>query len=140
MKSFDELVEEKLTPVSEAVQAFSRAHDVQEHRDRLLELEAAVREAERFVLQTKVVETKSAEQLRETVRSARRVLNFHLERLKGVPFPGPTDRAVPLRPAGKPQPPDYALVITQEEARDVLAYRRAKAKAEREGKEVWVED
>jgi hypothetical protein len=139
MQTFEEAVDEKLTPLHEAMQAFSGAHSRQEHRRTLAQLDTALTAAEGFAERNQHIEARIALQFRDTVQSARRIFNHHHEKLRSLPAPAPEITSMPSAPPSKPQPPAHALVLTREQARDVPTYRRAKTQAAAEGKTLWIE-
>src|SRR5262249_10328100 len=132
----DEAVEEKLTPLNAALRAFTSARSLPEYRRTLAELATTLTAAEEFAERNRHVETKPARELRETVRSARHIVDHWQTKLKSLRSPEPESRSVPPETRTKSQPPANALVLTRAQALDVPTYRRAKVQAEREGKTV----
>ena len=139
MKTFEEAVDETLTPLTEAVAALGHCQTVQEQKHRVTELAVRVTAAEAFAARTTQVETRGAKQYRASVESARHILEHHRTKLETVPSAGPEIRVVSSDTPSKPQPPANALVLTREQARDVPTYRRAKTQAAAEGKTLWIE-
>jgi hypothetical protein len=139
MKPLNEILKEKMIPVSDAYGAIARCRTVQALRHALRAQEPIIQEAERFASSIAHVETLEARQFRDAVRTIRKTLEDRKETLQGVVTPAEVQFVTSDTPR-KPEPPANALLLSRAEARDVRNYERAQVRAKAEGKVLWVED
>ena len=139
MPTLNELLEEKLPPLTEAYRAISGCRSVPELRHALRTQEPIVKEAERFATSIAHVETVEARQFRDTVRMVRRTVEDRKGTLHEVVVSA-EGQVVPRDTPSKLEPPANALAVSRAEMRDVRRYEAAKAQAKREGKELWAEN
>jgi hypothetical protein len=137
MTTLNEQLATRRGPLTEALRSLGHCRTVEELRQAIRTQEPLVAEAERFAKTISHVETGEAAAFRDAVRTVRKTLNGCKESLGGVVAPVKVEFV--RDPASNPQPPADALILTRAEARDTRNYERAKAKAEREGRPLWIE-
>jgi hypothetical protein len=100
---------------------------------------AAVKAAEAFAAHTTPVAATTAYRFRDSVRSARHILDYHQGQLRSVPPVRSAVQVVPSDTPSTPTPPANAIFLARAAAGDVRHYERAKARALAEGKTLWFE-
>jgi hypothetical protein len=138
MKTLNEQLDARFGSMGDALRAIAQCRTVEELRQAIRAQEPIVTEAERFAGSIAHVETREAAAFCDEVRIVRRALDHRKGTLKGVEAPVAVQFVTSDTPS-KPKPPANALVLTREQARDLAAYQRAKARAEAEGKTLWIE-
>jgi hypothetical protein len=139
MTTLNDTLQEKLVPLTAAYGALARCRTVPELRQAIRTQEPIVREAELFATSIAHVETSEARQFRDTVNTMRRALEDRKGTLQGVVTPAGVSFVTNDTPK-RPEPLANALILSRAEARDVSNNEQAKARAQQEGKELWVED